>query len=991
MPKQRKRKVKASKAIQRSQASNIYTLVMRLCSKELSPLDDYLMKHTFLEFDGESPWELSSNCKIFDSGTGYHVRLLRRGRVHDKQGSRKTSEQYATIIEAENNAFEYRYGLESKQSKIKLDMLRSKFESILEGKDYISNATPVLTPKRQKLGPALKKSYAMSGSHHLNTIISSSMNPNNCPSNLDFLSEINMRNMFAAKIQRCVRSVDIRRAAKKIKNAITNQTYRSSIIKYLSKYLGSDTCEMLIIGSEDSEVYASFSQYDKQHATLKARHIVEALRHLVIATENKQKTTWLECCEKSIASNFDIIKRARTIADWYLDIHATNKLQFRRSSRGRESHKAKSPFAEDEFLMVQLKGWARKDIEHLTIKKAGAFINYKLLSDWSASQLSTYKISYPVSDKVVSRWLNEAGFKYTIHKKCYYVDIHEDDDVVADRNTYLKELFTNEILEHCWIQMPRWKLDHYKYNKEWDLKGSDITTKMSRYIEKHRVHFYDEKDVKMIELHVDDMYTYDIDGEKSLPILGPYGGNTSVRISQSVKPILTFGQDEAIFRSSQLNESCWQIDGITPLRTKGLGVGLMVSAMVSRAFGFGMEISDKDLLTINELRVGKKYADEEAATYLYGSSSKKTLLESPFVRCLEYGQGKDGYWTYKHMVLQIEDCTDCLLHLYPQFKYRFELDHSSGHNAERPDGLTTTSINLGWGGKQRKMRDSTLSEDDIGPIKHAQALKAGDIQSMVFTSEIPPIFDPTAPKFDQILPETKITRNLTAVELRKVLEDKGLNTDGKVAQLKHRAIEADIPITETTGKLIPGYIGKPKGALQIAAERGFIDLDGKFANGKKATMHGISKKDTRTGVKSTDKTTSIVSVLKKCSDFKNEESQMKYILTLLGVDLRLTPKCHPEIAGIGIEYAWGYAKLRFRRDFNDAIAMNLRTNVLKSIDRSVVTIDRIRKFARKAREYKLTYSLLIHEADGKDATAMKDEIEHITKLFKVHRSAIDSD
>ena len=87
------------------------------------------------------------------------------------------------------------------------------------------------------------------------------------------------------------------------------------MIKYLSKYLGSDTCEMLIIGSEDSEVYASFSQYDKQHATLKARHIVEALRHLVIATENKQKTTWLECCEMSIARNFDVIKRARTIAD----------------------------------------------------------------------------------------------------------------------------------------------------------------------------------------------------------------------------------------------------------------------------------------------------------------------------------------------------------------------------------------------------------------------------------------------------------------------------------------------------------------------------------------------------------------------------------------------------------------------------------------------------------------------------------------------------
>ena len=118
---------------------------------------------------------------------------------------------------------------------------------------------------------------------------------------------------------------------------------------------------------------------------------------------------------------------------------------------------------------------------------------------------------------------------------------------------------------------------------------------------------------------------------------------------------------------------------------------------------------------------------------------------------------------------------------------------------------------------------------------------------------------------------------------------------------------------------------------------------------------------------------------------------MKYIINLLDCSLRLTPKCHSEIAGVGIEYAWGYSKLRFRRDFNDVIAMNLKSNVLKSIDRSVITIDRIRKFAHKAREYKLAYSLLIHEADGKDATAMKDEIEHITKLFKVHRSAMDSD
>ena len=100
--------------------------------------------------------------------------------------------------------------------------------------------------------------------------------------------------------------------------------------------------------------------------------------------------------------------------------------------------------------------------------------------------------------------------------------------------------------------------------------------------------------------------------------------------------------------------------------------------------------------------MGKKHADEEAATHLFGNATKKPLKDSPFVQYLEYGSGKDGYWTYRHMVIQIENCIDCLSHLYPQFDYEFELDHSSGHNSERPDGLSTTAINLGWGGETKE-------------------------------------------------------------------------------------------------------------------------------------------------------------------------------------------------------------------------------------------------------------------------------------------------
>ena len=79
---------------------------------------------------------------------------------------------------------------------------------------------------------------------------------------------------------------------------------------------------------------------------------------------------------------------------------------------------------------------------------------------------------------------------------------------------------------------------------------------------------------------------------------------------------------------------------------------------------------------------------------------------------------------------------------------------------------------------------------------------------------------------------------------------------------------------------------------------------------------------------------------------------MMNICNLLGILLRLTPKCHPEISGRGIEYAWGYSKLSFWIEFNDSVIRNLKSNVVQSLSTDVSTVDRARKFARKPREYK---------------------------------------
>ena len=115
-----------------------------------------------------------------------------------------------------------------------------------------------------------------------------------------------------------------------------------------------------------------------------------------------------------------------------------------------------------------------------------------------------------------------------------------------------------------------------------------------------------------------------------------------------------------------------------------------------------------------------------------------------------------------------------------------------------------------------------------------------------------------------------------------------------------------------------------------------------------------------------------------------------HILRILGVSVRLTPICHPEIAGRGIEYAWEYSKLQFRFAFNNGCTQHLWDNIKKSLDQTVLTTNRILKYARKAREYKKTYHLLSLSSLENDALC-KTDIEQMTKVFKVHRSAIDVD
>ena len=80
-----------------------------------------------------------------------------------------------------------------------------------------------------------------------------------------------------------------------------------------------------------------------------------------------------------------------------------------------------------------------------------------------------------------------------------------------------------------------------------------------------------------------------------------------------------------------------------------------------------------------------------------------------------------------------------------------------------------------------------------------------------------------------------------------------------------------------------------------------------------------------------DLSTSPQKLMASCSDFLNERTLMEELVLERGHEFEKTPKCHPEVAGDGIEYDWGKSKHDFR-ELNDGVPANLRRNIVSSFD-----------------------------------------------------------
>ena len=116
--------------------------------------------------------------------------------------------------------------------------------------------------------------------------------------------------------------------------------------------------------------------------------------------------------------------------------------------------------------MYQFKSLARSQLWKLQVDTALDFIFNTLLNDWTAVQLKSYNINYPVSHHIVTRLIYESGFNCEAHWKSYSADPHEVPDVV-DYYKYVKFCLETEPCEQCWAQLPL-----HEYESRMKLKRS---------------------------------------------------------------------------------------------------------------------------------------------------------------------------------------------------------------------------------------------------------------------------------------------------------------------------------------------------------------------------------------------------------------------------------------------------------------------------------------------------------------------------------------
>jgi hypothetical protein len=669
----------------------------------------------------------------------------------------------------------------------------------------------------------------------------------------------------------------------------------------------------------------------------------------------------------------------------------------------------------------------------------------------AAIMLKDYHVQMPVTPQTCGAWMLRCGAKYCRKTQNFYCDNHEKLEVVEYREVYierdigtLEQPSPRELGQLQWIQMVKSKGDEFQllhtadgaaakfeseayvytaaacipvgadgivcaeatraWSESWNTSkasfpvGADgkVTAQATESWEaSHRwgiktaqpLPFYMvAAGEQMVEYHVESSDLLDDWREKQF-----MGGNLSVRHLPCLPPIVVWGQDESNFQADSARGMMWTVGGLSALTPKS-GPSLMVSAFTSGSFGFRFPLTTEQLSTVNEFRQKPENCTFKCAQFgapqalcviagLPESDQKMDLKETPGVRMIYNNKAADGYWNSSHMMVQTEDMVDCMRALFPWLKIIFEFDWSGVHGVMKKDALKVDKMSARFGGAQTLKRPTTMTTGCLGPFPAMRMvngeltdvkLKVGDVQHMVFQEDdLAPWYALDTPKED--------TPTGELVPPKKSRKKKKKN---KTAELMERLDAVAAPVEEAV--LVPGmklgYVSKAKGLNDVLFERGWLNP---------AKLGGYTIKGAKGAGGVIDESTSLAKLMAECEDFKTETTAMHDLMEVLGVEMDQTPKCHPELAGRGVEYCWGKSKYEHRK--HNTLAAG-KAPFEKRVHAALesVGLSRSRSFLRKANDYKRAYRAL-NLASGAAAAVAHADIEKMRKLTKAHRCTFDQD
>ncbi len=237
-----------------------------------------------------------------------------------------------------------------------------------------------------------------------------------------------------------------------------------------------------------------------------------------------------------------------------------------------------------------------------------------------------------------------------------------------------------------------------------------------------------------------------------------------------------------------------------------------------------------------------------------------------------------------------------------------------------------------------------------------------------------------------------LTHKFSKEELIRKLNSTGLPTNGTKADLQQRCNRQQIPIYEERAKIVEGWTGKPKGMLQLLWERGFLDPS--ISADKLWDTYSIKpKKDAFGNVLPGTGLREMVSAL---PDFVDEKTLLQHHAESRSIEdgcqitMIRSPKCHPELAGEGIEYDWAVAK-KFYRMMKMA-DKKTKEKCFKSVQASLDKVDpkSRRSSSKRAREYMLAYDTLEawkeDETRGQEPESSAHFLDSVVKERRSHRS-----